>query len=399
MPRRGALKPFCALFDDPSAVGDAPRLGYICCGVHICVRQKQRFMSIRIEVKPDWRFHRDSDQQAMLVMMDLLREIRLTGKLTRAADQAGLSYRHCWNLIEKWSAFFETPLVERSRGRGTRLTEFGEKLVWADERLQARLGPQLQNLAQELEIEINQFAPAKSSVLRIHASHGYAVSTLRELLERKPDFEMDLRYVGNPASLTSLAHGTCDLAGAHLPQGWLRKKSAAALRKYLNPSDHRIVGLVTRELGLIVKRGNPLDIRSPDALKAPHVRFVNREPGSGSRLLFDQFLLRHEIDPRGINGYEQIEFTHPAVAAYVASGMADVAFGVETAARQFDLDFVRLVTEDYFFICAKRSLELAKVQAVLSVIRSKDFQEAIAQLPGYAATEAGIIKTVQEALQ
>ena len=79
--------------------------------------------------------------------------------------------------------------------------------------------------------------------------------------------------------------------------------------------------------------------------------------------------------------------------------MADVAFGVEAAARQFDLDFIRLVTEDYFFICTKRSLELERVQAVLKVIRSKDFQEAIAQLPGYAATEAGIIKTVPEALQ
>lgn len=356
-------------------------------------------MTIRIVVRPGWRFHRDSDQQSMLVMMDLLREIRLTGKVTRAADQAGLSYRHCWNLIEKWSAFFETPIVERSRGRGTCLTEFGEKLVWADERLQARLGPQLQNLAQELEIEVNRFAPAQPSVLRIHASHGFAVSKLRELLGGRPDVEVDLRYVGNLAALTSLAHGGCDLAGAHLPQGWLRKKSAASLRKSLNPREHVIIGLVTRELGLIVKRGNPLDIRSPDALKEPHIRFVNREPDSGSRLLFDQFLAQHQIDPRGINGYEQIEFTHAAVAAYVASGMADVAFGVETAARQFDLDFVRLVTEDYFFICAKRSLELEKVQAALGVIRSKEFQHAIAQLPGYAATEAGVIKTVQEALQ
>ncbi len=356
-------------------------------------------MSIRIEIKPGWQFQRDSDQQVMLVMMDLLREIRLTGKLTSAADQAGFSYRHCWNLIEKWSAFFETPLVQRSRGRGTRLTEFGEKLVWADERLRARLGPQLQNLAQELEIEVNQFAPAKSSILRIHASHGFAVSKLRELLGRTPSIDMDLRYVGNPGSLASLVHGSCDLAGAHLPQGWLRKKSAASLRKFLNPGSYRIIGLVTRELGLIVKRGNPLDIRSPDALKEPHVRFVNREADSGSRQLFDQFLAQHRIDPRGINGYEQIEFTHAAVAAYVASGMADVAFGVEAAAHQFDLDFIRLVTEDYFFICSKRSLALEKVQAVLSVIRSKDFQDAIAQLPGYAATEAGIVKSVQEALR
>jgi molybdate transport repressor ModE-like protein len=356
-------------------------------------------MTVRIEIKPSWRFHRTHDQQSMLVMMDLLREIRTTGKVTRAAHLAGLSYRHCWNLIEKWSEFFETPLVERSRGRGTRLTEFGDKLVWADERLQARLGPQLQNLAQELETEVNQFAPSRPSTLRILASHGFAVSKLRDLLDRQPGVELDLRYVGNPASLTSLTNGSCDLAGAHLPQGWLRKSSAAALRKILNPGVYSAIGLVTRELGLMVKRGNPLDIRSLDALKDPRIRFVNREPESGSRLVLNQFLAHHQIDPGKINGYERVEFTHAAVAAYVASGMADVALGVEAAARQFDLDFIRLVTEDYFFICAKRSLELEKVQAVLDVIRGEEFRAAIAQLPGYAATEAGVIKTVQDALQ
>ena len=90
---------------------------------------------IHIEIEPVWRFKRDDDTQCILVMLDFLNEIRVTGKIGRAAERTGVSYRHAWNLIEKWSAFFEAPLVERKQGRGTSLTEFGGKLVWAGQRL------------------------------------------------------------------------------------------------------------------------------------------------------------------------------------------------------------------------------------------------------------------------
>jgi len=354
---------------------------------------------IRVEIAPQWRFRRDGDPSSMLVLLDFLNEIRETGKITAAAGQARLSYRHAWNLIESWGAFFETPLVVRRRGKGTQLTELGEKLVWAGQRLQARLGPQLQNLSQELETEINELLPQAAKTLRIHASHGFAVSKLREMLDREADIAFDLRYVSNPASLISLAHDGCDLAGMHLPQGALRKRAIAATRGLIKPAEHRVIGFVTRELGLIVKRGNPLRIYNLERLTDPSIRFVNRDSTSGSRLLFDQLLAQHGHDPRHINGYEQSEFTHAAVAAYVASGMADVAFGVEAAARQFDLDFVRLVTEDYFFVCREDILDKEPARRVLQVMRSTEFREAIMQLPGYIAKDMGAIRTIGEMLQ
>jgi molybdate transport repressor ModE-like protein len=354
---------------------------------------------IRIEIQPVWRFRRDDDPHAMLVMLDFLNEIRATGKLTRAAVQARVSYRHAWNLIEKWSAFFAMPLVVREQGRGTRLTPFGDKLVWAGQRLQARLGPQLQNLCQELETQINQLLPHRPSIIRVHASHGFAVSKLRELLSREPDIGVDLRYVGNQNSLVSLAHDGCDLAGMHVPQGDLRKRSIAASKSLLIPSVHRVIGFVTREMGLMLKRGNPLQIDSLERLLDPTVRFVNRDPDSGTRLLFDHMIAQQGLDGSRINGYERVEFTHAAVAAYVASGMADVSFGVEAAARQFDLDFVRLVTEDYFFVCRKSILELEPVKRVLSILQGEQFNAAIRALPGYTAKDAGVIKTVREAFQ
>jgi molybdate transport repressor ModE-like protein len=351
---------------------------------------------IRVEIEPVWQFRREGNPSSTRIMLDLLNEIRVTGKITRAAGQLNLSYRHAWNLIEKWSEFLEAPLLERKRGSGTRLTLLGEKLVWAGQRLQARLGPQLQNLSQELETEINELLPRGPSTIRVHASHGFAVSKLREMLSREQGLQVDLRYVSNQNSLVSLAHDACDLAGMHLPQGELRRRSIAAAKSWLVPSVHRVIGCVTREMGLMVRGGNPFRILSLERLLDPSIRFVNRDPDSGTRSLFDQLLAQQRIDDSAINGYENVEFTHAAVAAYVASGMADVCFGVEAAARQFDLDFVRLVTEDYFFVCKKPFLEQEAMKRVLAIMRSEEFQAAVSCLPGYKTKDAGLVRTIKD---
>src|ERR1700743_970975 len=102
---------------------------------------------LQIEIETVWRFRKEDSPQSVVVMLGRLNEIRKTGKITAAAIDAHLSYRHVWNLIEHWSQFFGVPLVETQRGKGSRLTAFGEKLVWAGERMQARVGSQLANPA------------------------------------------------------------------------------------------------------------------------------------------------------------------------------------------------------------------------------------------------------------
>src|SRR5262249_47099299 len=136
---------------------------------------------LNIEIETVWRFRKEGSPQSVVVMLGVLNEIRKTGKITSAANDAHLSYRHVWNLIEHWSQFFGVPLVETRRGKGSKLTAFGEKLVWAGERMQARLGPQLENLAQELATEIKPFLHHRPSGIRMQSSQCLAVSKLRPL--------------------------------------------------------------------------------------------------------------------------------------------------------------------------------------------------------------------------
>ena len=222
---------------------------------------------------------------------------------------------------------------------------------------------------------------------------------MRELLDREPGIGVDLRYVSNQNSLLSLAQGACDLSGVHLPRGELRAQGIRACREWLDPREDRVISFVTREMGLMVKRGNPLKIASIKDVVDRKARFVNRDHDSGTRLLFDQLLALHGIDQAKINGAQQMEFTHAAVAAYVASGMADVSFGVEAAARQFGLDFIRLLTEDYFFVCRRAFLETEPMRRIIDIMKGREFHEGVASLPGYVATSTGTVSTVKEFLE
>jgi molybdate-binding protein len=127
------------------------------------------------------------------------------------------------------------------------------------------------------------------------------------------------------------------------------------------------------------------------------LRFGKRQPGSGTRFLLDCLLEEAGVDTRDIAGYEQGEYTHAAVAAYVASGMADVGFGVETPARRFKLDFLPVDRERYFLLCHEAALSRPRLQALLQVLRSADYQRGVGELPGYAPWRCGEVETLARA--
>lgn len=351
----------------------------------------------RIAIKPTWILEDEAGKRVGPEVFALLAAINSSRKLTEAAETVGVSYRHAWGLVDEWGTFFGQPLVRFERGKGTSLTPLGEKVLWAEQRAIARLGLQLESLASEINLEINRLLDAGMATLRIHASHGFAVARFPDLLQGHPRIQLDLRYLGTLESLASLARGACDMAGFHLPVGEYGALAARQYMRWLRPDQHRIVHLVTRTQGLFLARGNPKGVKSLQDLVREDIKFVNRQPRSGTRLLLDQLLAAAGLSAARIRGYETEEFTHAAVAAYVASGMADVGFGVQPAANQFKLEFIPIAREEYLFALEAAALERPEIQELLALLRGERFRGMVAELPGYDAPQAGHVASVTEA--
>ncbi|MBB1486845.1 helix-turn-helix transcriptional regulator [Oceanospirillum sp. D5] len=339
-----------------------------------------------VQIKPAWTFCDERGRQLEPQLFNLLRGVHEFGKLTAAAKQVGISYRHAWNLLNKWTDFFGAELVILQKGKGAWLSPLGEKLLWAEQRVSARLEPQLKNLASELNLEIRKTLEENNPVIRIHASHGYAVALLPE---HNDGFQIDLQYMSAVDALASLGRGQCDIAGFHLPVKHLSEALFHTYSQFIKKDHYQVIRFITRQQGLIVAAGNPLGIKGFQDLIREDVTFINREKGSGSRALLDELLCRSAISPEQINGFNAEEFTHSAIAAYVAAGMADTGFGVEAAAARFGLDFIPVEQENYLLVCHQDFLQGLAMERFQAMLAHADFIAAIEALPGYRAEGCG----------
>jgi molybdate transport repressor ModE-like protein len=328
-------------------------------------------------------------------VVELLVKVHELGSLAAACKATGISYRYAWELLHQGESLFGEPLIVMQRGKGSTLTLLGEKLVWADKRIAARLSPVLVSLASELSAEIEKARSPARDLLRIHASHGFSMQLLHNFLNAA-HVPNELKYLSSLEAMVSLHKGDCDIAGFHVPTGEFEQPVLAQYGDSLKSLSLKIVSVVTRRQGLMVARGNPKEIFRVADLARRDVQFINRQPGSGTRLLLDLLLQKEGVDPARIRGYEQCEYTHAAVAAFVASGMADAGYGVETPARQFKLDFIPSQTERYCLACHEKSLESPAMKQMLAVLRSTKYRAAVNELPGYKVLKAGAVLDVKD---
>lgn len=348
-----------------------------------------------IQLAPRWRIA-DVDVDARLV--PLLRTVAIHGSLNRAVASLHLSYRHAWGILGKLERTLGRPLVVMERGRGARLTAFAQRLLETDA---AAAGVLDRDLAPALRV-LNSEAPVsrrdpRRKPLVIHASHDLALAELRDILSSSGDAAVELHFRGSLDSLASLARGECDVAGFHLPEASAGDAAFAPYRPWLRTRGLRLIRFVNRRQGLIVARGNPRRVFSLADLAERGARFINRQPGSGTRLCLDRLLAAAGLRPAQIKGYQSEEFTHAAVAATVASGMADAGFGIEAAARQQKLDFVPLATESYFLALRQATLARPAAHALLLALDAAAFQKRLGALPGYTAPRIGEIIQVRDA--
>lgn len=317
-------------------------------------------------------------------LLPLLAAIGGGANLGAAVAQVGLSYRHGWGLLHAQAALLGVPLVDMQRGKGVTLTAAGRQL------LQLTAGAEQRLLRKAAAIEIAPLPPAATQALRlgIHASHDLALIELRERIAPAFGLELNLEFKGSLEALASFAAGHADLAGFHIPLG-SHPGALAPYQRWLKPRQHRLIGFIEREQGLMLPPGNPARVRTLRDLANKRLRVINRQRGSGTRLLFDQLLHESGLDGEALRGYSTEEFTHLAVAATIAAGKADAGFGVKAAALQYGLDFKTLERERYLLACRSEAAERPAIRRLREAIASPQMLQVLRRLPGYAGANAG----------
>ncbi len=336
----------------------------------------------------NWQAQDEKRSNEEGTLLAILSGIAETGSVAQAARACGFSYRHAWGLVRTWEERLRQPLVDMARGRGSSLAPLGLRLVGLDARLKSRFAAQLAAAAEEVRRELAPFMARESMQLILHASHDPMLARLPELLREK-GVVLELHVLGSSESLASFAAGRCDLAGFHCPEGELGEGVWNIYRPFLDARAHVLISFAQRAQGLMVADGNPKKLKSLRDLNRPGLRFVNRQAGSGTRLLLDLLLAGNDMRPQDIAGYETEEFTHAAVAATIASGAADAGMGVFAAAHRFGLDFIPLVREDYYLAVRRDALPAPAMNVLQAILKAPAWHRTLGSEPGYEARSCG----------
>ncbi|MEN8247215.1 MAG: substrate-binding domain-containing protein, partial [Thermodesulfobacteriota bacterium] len=210
-----------------------------------------------------------------------------------------------------------------------------------------------------------------------------------ELKAGSSNLSLSSSHVGSMGGIMAVKRGACHIAGSHLLDTEDGSYNVSYLNKFLPGRDVRLVNLVMRDQGFIIPKGNPKGIKDIHDLVREGLSFINRQGGSGTRILLDYRLHQQGIDPAEIKGYDTEEYTHMSVAVAVLSGTVDVGLGIFAAARALDLDFIPVVTEEYDLVIPQEYYASAKIQALMDIINSAAFKKRVKALGGYATDKTG----------
>jgi putative molybdopterin biosynthesis protein len=249
------------------------------------------------------------------------------------------------------------------------------------------------NAGEEVSVELLRPRAEIANTIVFSGSHDLSIGLLEDCLKRShPQRKISAANVGSLGGLLALKRGEAHVVGTHLLDPETGTYNLPDICRHLRQSDVVVVNLVVREQGLIVAKGNPKNIRRLQDLRRTDVRFVNRQPGAGTRVLLDYKLAKLRLRPERIHGYEREEFTHMAVAVAVASGLADCGLGVRSAANALGLDFVAVDKEDYDLVFRRDFYSSEAGQALLAALRGEDFRQAVMRLGGYDVSRTGEVK-------
>lgn len=242
----------------------------------------------------------------------------------------------------------------------------------------------------EVEVSLRIGTKALKRSILIVGSDDLALNVIADCLkELYPPIALSIKPTGSLGGLIALTKGYCLLATCHLLDPESGHYNIQYIKRYLKDIDVIVIRLFWRQQGLILRKGNPHDVKGLEDLMDGKLRFVNRQRGSGTRILLDHLLTSKGLERQRIMGYNEEVPTHMAVAMAVKDGRADVGLGIRAAASALDLDFLPLVKEPFDLVLPKKALEDERVKGLLEVLSSQELRERIEALGGYDLSELG----------
>ncbi|HEX3011356.1 MAG TPA: molybdopterin biosynthesis protein [Syntrophomonadaceae bacterium] len=222
-------------------------------------------------------------------------------------------------------------------------------------------------------------------------SHDMSLDILADIMQKTYGIRLVSTNVGSMGGIMALRRQETHISGIHLLDYETGGYNMSYIEKYLAGQPLLLLNLVKRDQGLMVKKGNPLNISSLHDLSRKEVRFINRQKGAGTRILLDYLLAREDIDANAINGYNREEYTHLAVAASVKNDACDVGMGIYASAKIMDLDFLPVTKEQYDLCILPHSMDNKQQDCLLRAISSDDFRRRVEEFGGYDARTSGNI--------
>ena len=334
-------------------------------------------------------------------LFELLAALVEGGSIRHAAQNLGRSYRYVWDSLRKWEQVLDSSLVTWTQGQKARPTEFAQKLLWAERRARTRMQPHIEALRSDLSRVLAEARDERHQLLSLRASHDIALPILQQHVAAAANLHLDIGFTGSAEAIRALNSRECLVAGFHVPP--LRGAApvfARALKPLLKPGVHKLIACSRRLQGLMLRKEHSGVVRTFPDLARQRLRFVNRQIGSGTRMLVDHMMQKHALPTASLPGYfEHLEHTHVSVALCVASGVADAGVGVEAAALQFGLHFVPLVEENYFLVCLGVNAVHPAVRRMRKALAGPGWRNILAALPGYRpAPAAGSLLLIEQAL-
>lgn len=232
----------------------------------------------------------------------------------------------------------------------------------------------------EVNIELLKNISDIEGSLIVTGSHDPLIDEIADIMKKR-GYSLTSTHVGSMGAINALRTGTAHLGGVHLLDENTGEYNESYIKKYFPDGDTVIIKGVRRIQGLMVQKGNPLGIKDfSDIVKGT---YINRQSGSGTRVLCEWLVKKHGIDKDSVAGYYNEEFTHTAVAAGIKNGNADMGLGIYSAAKMYDLDFIPVADEEYDFVVKKEALTDEKVRLFFEILGSDELKERLEALGGY----------------